>query len=165
MRRPTRFGLAACVLSLVLLGAYTAYWLIIVEQIKSGVTAWAQAERTEKIDISWERIGVGGFPFACRVSLKTVTLRDRRLSPAPELRVPVLAGEARPWDFAIWRLTAPEGLSAALAAEGARPPVKLAARSFAGVLATGPQANTILPQATGKNNTMASPGGHRCGGR
>jgi hypothetical protein len=144
MRRPTRFGLAACVLSLVLLGAYTAYWLIIVEQIKSGVTAWAQAERTEKIDISWERIGVGGFPFACRVSLKTATLRDRRLSPAPELRIPVLSGEARPWDFAIWRLAAPEGLSAALAAEGARPPVKLAARSVAGVLATGPQAKTIL---------------------
>ena len=37
MRRPTRFGLAACVPLLVLLGAYTAYWLIIVEQIKSGV--------------------------------------------------------------------------------------------------------------------------------
>ena len=144
MRRPTRFGLAACVLSLVLLGAYTAYWLIIVEQIKSGVTAWAQAERTEKIDISWERIGVGGFPFACRVSLKTATLRDRRLTPAPELRIPVLLGEARPWEFAIWRLAAPEGLSATLAAEGARPPVKLAARSVAGVLATGPQANTIL---------------------
>ena len=143
MRRPTRFDLAACVLSLVLLGVYTAYWLIIVEQIKSGVTAWAQAERTEKIDISWERIGVDGFPFACRVSLKTATLRDRRLSPAPELRIPVLSGEARPWDFAIWRLAAPEGLSAALAAEGARPPVKLAARSVAGVLATGP-AKTIL---------------------
>ena len=144
MRRPMRLGLAACVLSLVLLGAYTAYWLIIVEQIKSGVTAWAQAERTEKIDVSWERISVGGFPFACRVSLKTATLRDRRLSPAPELRIPVLSGEARPWDFAIWRLAAPEGLSGALAAEGARPPVKLAARSVAGVLATGPQAKTIL---------------------
>jgi len=45
MRRPTRFSLAAFALLLVLLGAYTAYWLIIVEQIKSGVTAWAQAEK------------------------------------------------------------------------------------------------------------------------
>ena len=144
MRRPTRFGLAAFALLLVLLGAYTAYWLIIVEHIKSGGTACAQAERTEKIDVSWERIGVGGFPFACRVSLKTMTLRDHRLSPAPELRIPVLSGEARPWDFAIWRLAAPEGLSAALAAEGARPPVKLAAQNVAGVLATGPQAKTIL---------------------
>src|ERR1700730_2778155 len=143
MRRPTRFSLAAFALLLVLLGAYTAYWLIIVEQIKSGVIAWAQAERAEKIDVSWERMGVAGFPFAFRVSLKTATLRDRRLSPAPELRIPVLSGEARPWDFAIWRLAAPEGLSAALAAEGARPPVKLAAQNRAGVLATGP-AKTIL---------------------
>jgi hypothetical protein len=144
MRRPTRFGLAAFVLLLILLGAYTAYWLIVVEQIKNGVTAWAQAERAEKIDVSWERIGVGGFPFACRVSLTTATLRDRRLSPAPELRLPMLVGEARPWDFANWRLDASEGLSAALAAGGARPPVKLTAQNVAGVLATGPQADTIL---------------------
>jgi hypothetical protein len=144
MRRPTRFSLAAFALLLVLLGAYTAYWLIIVEQIKSGVTAWAEAERTEKIDVSWERIGVGGFPFACQVSLKTATLRDRRLNPAPELRIPDLIAEARPWDFYNWRLDAPEGLSATLAAGGARPPVKLAARNVSGVLATGPQANTIL---------------------
>jgi hypothetical protein len=144
MRRPTRFGLAAFALLLVLLGAYTAYWLIIVEQIKSGVIAWAQAERTEKIDVSWERIGVGGFPFACRVSLKTATLHDRRLNPAPELRIPILTGEARPWDFSNWRLDAPEGLSATLAAGGARPPVKLSARNVAGVLATGPPATTII---------------------
>ena len=144
MRRPTRFSLAAFALLLVLLGAYTAYWLIIVEQIKSGVTAWAQAERTDKMDVSWESIGVSGFPFACRVSLKNATLRDRRLSPAPELRIPLLSGEARPWDFSKWRLDAPEGLSVTLAAGGARPPVKLAARNVAGVLATAPQANTIL---------------------
>ncbi len=144
MRRPTRFSLAAFSLLLVLLGAYTAYWLIIVQQIKNGVTAWAEAERTEKIDASWEGIGVGGFPFACRVFLKTVILRDGRLSPAPEVRIPVLSGEARPWDFASWRFEAPEGLSAALAAGGARPPVRLAARNVAGVLTTGPQANTIL---------------------
>jgi hypothetical protein len=144
MRRSTRSGLVAFALLLVLLGAYTAYWLIVVEQIKSRVTAWAQAGRTENIDVSWERIGVGGFPFACRVFLETAILRDRRLSPAPELRIPVLSGEARPWDFASWRFEAPEGLSAALAAEGARPPVKLAARNVAGVIVTGSQANTIL---------------------
>src|SRR5207249_761601 len=63
---------------------------------------------------------------------------------APELRIPVLSGEARPWDFARWRLEAPEGLSAALAAEGTRPPMKLAAQNGAGVLTRGPQANTIV---------------------
>jgi hypothetical protein len=144
MRRPTRFGLAAFALSLILLGAYTAYWLIVVGQIKSGVTAWAQAERADKIDVSWEGIEVGGFPFSCRVSLKAATLRDYRLSPAPELRIPVLSGEARPWDFATWQLDVPGGLSAALAAGGTRPPVKLAARKVAGVLVRAPQANTIL---------------------
>ena len=144
MSCPTRFGIAAFALLVVLLGAYTTYWLIVVEQIKSGVAAWAQAKRTEKVEVSWEEIDVGGFPFSCRVSLKTVTLRDRRLSPAPELRIPVLSGEARPWNFARWRLEAREGFLAALAAEGGRPQVKLAARNAAGVLTTGPPANTIL---------------------
>src|SRR5262245_42752600 len=144
MRRLTRFGLAALALLLVLLGVYTAYWLIIAEQIKSGITAWAQAERADKVDISWERIDVGGFPLACRVSLKTATLLDRRLSPAPELRIPILSSEARPWDFARWWFEAPEGLSAVVAGGGARPPVKLAVQRVEGALMTDRQVKTVL---------------------
>jgi hypothetical protein len=145
MRRPTRLGLAALALLLVLLGAYTAYyWLIVVRQIKDGFAAWAQAERAEKVDVSWQKIGATGFPFTCRVALDTVVLRDGRMTPAPELRIAVLAGEARPWDFARWRLAAPEGLSAALDGAGTRPPVKLTARTASGVLTTDPQAGTTL---------------------
>jgi hypothetical protein len=144
MRRLTRFGLAALALLLVLLGGYTAYWLIIAEQIKSGITAWAQAERADKVDISWESIDVGGFPLACRVSLKTATLLDRRLSPAPELRIPILSSKARPWDFARWWFEAPEGLSAVVAGGGARPPVKLAVQRVEGALMTDRQVKTVL---------------------
>src|SRR5207253_7712642 len=143
MRRLTRFGFVALALLLVLLGVYTAYWLIVARQIKSGIIAWAQTERAEKVDVSWESIDVGGFPLACRVSLKAATLLDRRLSPAPELRIPILSGESRPWDFSRWWFEAPEGLSTVLPAGGARPPVTLAARRVQGVLMTGP-ARTIL---------------------
>src|SRR6516165_3495409 len=113
MRRPTRLGLAVVAVLLILLGAYTAYWLIIARRITDGVAAWAQTERAEKIDASWERIGVAGFPFACRVELENAMLRDGRLTPSPELRVPAVSASARPWDFASWRMVAPGGLSAA----------------------------------------------------
>ena len=134
MRRPTRLGLAVVAVLLVLLGAYTAYWLIVARRITDGVAAWAQTERAEKIDASWERIGVAGFPFACRVELENAMLRDGRLTPSPELRVPAVSASARPWDFASWRLVAPGGLSAALAGGGERPPLNLATHTASGVL-------------------------------
>jgi hypothetical protein len=144
MRRPTRFGLVVVAVLLVLLGAYTAYWLIVARQITDGVAAWAQTERAEKIDVSWNTIGVGGFPFACRVALETAVLRDGRLTPSPELRIPALSASARPWNFASWQLVAPEGLSAVLAGGGERPPLKLTAHTADGVLTADPEAGTNL---------------------
>jgi hypothetical protein len=144
MRRPTRLGLAAAAVLLVSLGAYTAYWLIAAKRITDGVTAWAQAERADKIDVSWHSIGVAGFPFACRVALDNAVLRDGRLTPSPEVRIPTLSASVRPWDFRSWRLMAPAGLSAALAGGGERPPIKLTARTTDGVLTVDPEAGTSL---------------------
>jgi hypothetical protein len=144
MRRRTRFGLAVVAVLLVLLGAYTAYWLIVAGRIADGVTGWAQAQRAEKIEASWQRIGVAGFPFTCRVELDNAVLRDGRLTPSPELRVPEVSASARPWDFATWRVSAPQGLSAVLAGGGERPPLKLAAHTAAGVLMSNPEAGTDL---------------------
>src|SRR6516164_9943016 len=144
MRRPTRLGLAVAAVLLVLLGTYTAYWLIAAKRITDGVTAWAQTERADKIDVSWHSIGVGGFPFAWRVALDNAVLRDGRLTPSPELRIPALSASARPWDFSSWRLMAPAGLSAVLAGGGQRPPLKLTARTADGVLMTDPVAGASL---------------------
>jgi len=144
MRRPTRFGLAVVAALLVLLGAYTAYWLIVARRVTDGIADWAQTERAEKIDVSWEKIGVAGFPFACRVAFENVVLRDGRLTPSPELRIPAVSGSARPWDFASWRLTAPAGFLAMLAGGGERPPLKLAAHTAVGVLTVDPEEGTKL---------------------
>ena len=144
MRRPTRLGLAVAAVLLVLLGAYTAYWLIAAKRITDRVTAWAQAEQADKIDVSWHSIGVGGFPFACRVALDNAVLRDGRLTPSPELRIPALSASARPWDFASWRLLAPAGWSAVLAGGGERPPLKLAAHTADGALSVDPEAGATL---------------------
>src|SRR5208282_3530105 len=144
MRRATRLGLAVLIPLLVLLGAYTAYWLIVAGRIKEGFVAWAQSERAEKIDVSWQSIGVTGFPFGWRVALERTVLRDGRVTPPPELRIPALLASARPWDFATWQLAALEGVSAALAGAGERPALKLTAQTAAGVLTAGQEAGTTV---------------------
>ena len=79
MRRSTRLGLAAVVGLLVLGGAYTAYWWIVAGRIEDGVVAWQQSMQTRKIDASWRRLRVVGFPFHFRVELS----RTRRFAIAP----------------------------------------------------------------------------------
>lgn len=138
MRRSTRFGFAAAGLLLVLFGAYAAYWRVVAGQIGDGVVAWQQSMRARKIGASWQKLRVAGFPFHFRVEIEDAALRDGALSPAPVLHLPMLTGSARPWDFADWRLAAPAGLGADLAAVGHRPPLKLAARTAAGTVLLGP---------------------------
>jgi len=144
MRRPPRFGLVVVVLLLVLLGGYSAYWLVVARWVTDGIAAWAQTERAERVDAVWERIGVAGFPFVCRVELESAVLRDGRLTPSPELRIPTLSASARPWDITSWRLMAPAGLSALLAGGGERPPLKLAVHTAAGVLIADREAGASL---------------------
>jgi hypothetical protein len=134
MRRPTRLGLAILAALLVTAGAYTIYWYVVAGEIKDGVIAWAQSVRADKIDVSWQKIGVTGFPLAFRVELEAAALRDNAVSPSPEIRVPLLSGTAWPWDFDNWRIEAQAGFSADLAGAGERAPVKVTARTADGLV-------------------------------
>jgi hypothetical protein len=138
MRRSTRLGLVILAALLVIAGAYSAFWFVAAGRIKEGVVAWAQSARADKTDLSWHKIRVTGFPIAFRAVLVSAVLRDEAVTPSPELRIPVLSGTARPWDFADWRLAASEGFTANLAA-GGRAPVKLVAHSANGVVSIGPE--------------------------
>jgi hypothetical protein len=140
----TRFGLAAVVGLLVLCGAYTAYWWVVADRIVDGVVAWQQSMWAQEIDASWQTIHIAGFPFQFRIALSGAVLRDRALSPSPEVHSAELTGSARPWDFTDWRLEAPRGLAADLAAAGRRPPVKLAARTAEGAVWLGREGATSL---------------------
>jgi hypothetical protein len=144
MRRSMRFGLAVFTVLAVLLGVYIAHWLIVARQIGDGVAGWAKKERAEKIEVSWQSLGVEGFPLAYRVALANAVLRDNRLTPSPELRIPALSATARPWGLASWQLMAPQGLSADIAGGGERPALKLAAHIAAGAVAVDSAAGTSL---------------------
>lgn len=135
MHRRTRYGLVALAVLLAMLGGYGAYWAIVARRIEEGVAAWAQSARARRLDASWQSIEIGGFPGRFRIELTNARLRDRSLDPAPQLRLPVLSGDAVPWDPTVWRLRAPGGLVADLAGAGSRPPVRLAAPRAAGAVA------------------------------
>jgi hypothetical protein len=139
MRRPTRLGLAVLAALLVLAGAYTAYWFVVAGQIKDNVDAWAQSERSEKIEVSWQGITVTGFPIAFRIELDRAALRDNAVNPPPDLRISSLSGTARPWDFADWQLQAKAGFSIELAGAGERAPTKLTTQTADGVVSIEPE--------------------------
>ena len=103
MRRSTRLSLVILGALLVIAGAYTGYWFIVAGQIENRATAWAQSARSDKVDVSWRRLRVAGFPGTFRVELETATLRYNALTPSPEFHIPVVFATARPWDFADWR--------------------------------------------------------------
>jgi hypothetical protein len=134
MRRSTRLGLVILAALLAVAGAYTVYWFVIASRIESGLAAWAQSVRTDKIDASWQKLRVGGYPAAFRVDLHSVIVRDGAITPSPEVYVPLLSGTAYPWNFADWQLAAPEGLTAELAAVGGRVPAKLMTQTADGVV-------------------------------
>src|SRR5712691_1972528 len=114
MRRPTRLGLAVAVLLVAICGAYGAFWSVVAGRLEDGVTQWAQSLQAQNLDLSWRAIRVGGFPFRFEVELSDARLLDRTPSPLGEVRTPLMTGSARPMDFPVWQVAAPNGLSATL---------------------------------------------------
>src|SRR5437879_6584933 len=128
MRRPMRLGLAVTVLLVAIFGAYGAFWFVVAGRLEDGVAQWAQSLRAQNVDLSWGTIRVGGFPLAFRVALSEARLRDLATTPKGEVHAPLLSGSAAPWNFRVWQLTAPQGLSGtANLAAGRGPPLTVGA--------------------------------------
>src|ERR1700729_840795 len=69
MPRSTRFGLVMMAALLVVGGGYTGYWFLVARRIEAGFVGWAVSQRAEKINLSWQRMHVSGYPVAFRVDL------------------------------------------------------------------------------------------------
>lgn len=145
MRRPTRLGLAVAVPLVVLVGAYTAFWFIVAGRIEGGIGQWAESVRAQNLDVSWRTIRVAGYPLAFRVEASEARLREAMNEPRGEVRTALLSGSARPWNFRVWQLSAPEGLSA-IAGPADAPAAKFVARKAEGsvVLSNDGGANVRL---------------------
>ncbi len=142
-----RLGLAVAVLLLALSGAYTAYWFVAAGRIEDGFGQWAGSLRAQNLDLSWTALRVRGFPLAFRVELSKARLRPDGAGgaaiPAAEARMPLLSGSARPWNFRVWHLAAPDGLSATAGPSGG-PSATLTAQAASGSLAVGAAGGATL---------------------
>lgn len=139
MRRPVRLGLwAAALLLVIVLGGYTAAWFIAAGRVEDGIGEWAHSLRDRNnLDLTWKTVGVGGFPFAFRIGLREARLRNLA-SGGGELQMPSLSASARPWEFRVWRLAAPDGLTASDGPAGtAGGGATLTAGSATGTIALG----------------------------
>jgi hypothetical protein len=140
MRRPTLYGLAAVLLLAALAGGYTVFWYIAASRLEDGIGRLAAALRPHKIDLSWQSAQVGGFPLALRLDLRGAELRDRVPVTASVTRLPRLSAAAAPWNFSLWRLAAPDGVTLR-AGDGPAPLATVTARAAAGSL--------LIPSAGG----------------
>ena len=158
MRRPTRLGLAVAVLLVAVFGAYSAFWFVVADRLEGGVAQWAASLRAQNLDLSWRAIRVGGFPLSFRVVLSKVRLSDlAATAPNRELQVPLLSGNASPWNLRSWQLTAPDGLSAtANLAAGAV--ATLSAHKASGSVAIADEGGGTL--WLGLSEPVAEAGGH-----
>jgi hypothetical protein len=143
MRRQTRLGLAAAILLLALFAVYGAYWFVTAGRIADGLGEAAQWLRAQNLDLSWKAVRVGGFPLAFRIELSEAGFSDLATGQPVELRVPLLSGSARPWNFRVWTLAAPGGLSATAGpADGAV--AKLSARAASGSIAVSAEGGATI---------------------
>jgi hypothetical protein len=113
MRRATIFGVIGAVL-VIGVGAYSAYWWIAAGRIKAEAVSWAQTAPQYKVEASWKKMRVAGYPFAFRLELRDVAMRANGTEPAGGFRAPLLTTSVASWNFRAADFAAPQGLEAVL---------------------------------------------------
>ena len=125
-----RFGIVLLIL-LLLFGAYTVAWFVVADRIAGSIVQWADDARSRNLDTTWQSLHVAGYPLAYQIELSDARLRDLTSGRALELHAPRLSGNARPWNFQLWEIDAPAGLTA-IAGPTAAPAATLTARAAKG---------------------------------
>ena len=142
MRRATILRLVGIVL-VVGIGAYTAFWWYAAGRIKLAAGDWARTAHDQQLDVAWQSIRVGGYPFAFRLELGDAVLTDKASNPSIELRAPELTASVSPWNFRAVQLDAPSGLNA-LAGSTDAPLATVAAATADGAVAVGADRGTTI---------------------
>lgn len=157
MRRSTVFRLVGVVL-VIGVGVYSAYWWIAAGKIKEQAAAWRQAESAEKVDVTWQKMRVAGYPLSFRLEASNFSLKDGASNPAIELTAPTLWASLKPWNFRNFWFSAPDGLSVALGS--AAPLAKLEAQHGSGAVSLGDDgaANVWLSVYQPKGTAIATIG-------
>jgi hypothetical protein len=142
MRRSTVFRVVAVVLVLGI-GAYSVFWWVAAGKIEDAAKTWRETAQAQKIEASWQSMGVSGYPLAFRLRLSDMTLKSSASNPPVQLQAPLLTAAARPWNFHVASVAAPDGLTVALG-DPAAPVAKISAANGAGAVARTDDGTTTV---------------------
>src|SRR5436305_8048196 len=94
-----RIATVVLLLFLVLFGAYSALWFFIADRMTDEIAQWAEGERQHRLDVSWDKLRVGGYPLAFRIEASGLRVRDLMPGRPAEARAPQMQARAYPWNF------------------------------------------------------------------
>ena len=103
-RRPVLWSLAALV---VLIGAYSAAWLVLAERTTAYVDARATMQRARGYDVRWAAMDVGGYPFALDVQIERPSVRADNAQSGWHWTTDRVQLHTRPWRWFDYDVTAP----------------------------------------------------------
>ena len=138
-----RIATIVLLLLLVLFGAYTALWFFIADRMQDEIAQGAERERQNKLDISWERLRVHGYPLAFRIEASGLRLRDLMPKRPAEVRAPLVEARAAPWNFRSWAVAAPAGLTA-VAGPPEAPRATLTVQAVSGEVVLGAERDVAI---------------------
>ncbi len=82
------------------LGAlYVAFWFFMADQVRDGITAWAEVRRVEGMAVGFERLDIGGFPYTLRVEIDSPRIAAPHAAVPWSWRTDGLVARMPPWNL------------------------------------------------------------------
>jgi len=95
-------------LAVVLAAAYTGYWYYLVGIIHKEMGPWVEARRADGLDIKWNAVKIGGYPFAVRLRFDGFDVAAAKPLPY-QMHAANISFSSAPWDLRHWHFNAPDG--------------------------------------------------------
>ncbi len=103
-----------------LLVLYVIFWFVLAHVARVKIGEWIEAQRTEGIDVTYDRLDIGGFPYRLQVELRDLKVTGHEGDLLWEMESPNAAAVIMPWNRNHVILIAEEG-GLSVSAEGAEP--------------------------------------------
>lgn len=103
-----------------LLIAYVIFWFVLAHVARVKIADWIEAQRTEGIEITYDRLDIGGFPYRLQVDVRGLGITGHEGDLLWTVESPNAAAVIMPWNRNHVILMAEEG-ALAVGPEGAEP--------------------------------------------
>ena len=84
---------------LLAVGAYVGFWSTVARQVEAGFVAWADDVRNEGVQVAYESLKTGGFPFHMELSIGRPSVQRPDASRPWSWRGEAVSLKARPWNL------------------------------------------------------------------